>query len=174
MKKNYLAILLIGAMATFCVIPAFAEEVSETTVAAERVKGTKKIQNEGNSKYLEQARTIKSQIDEIQKEIDSYKSYNESVKNSYKEAIKNYKEKKTTNISKENLEKAKELRKTIANKSEKEKSKRDKDVVKNLVNAENYDEAINKLNEILTNKKSQLEFHKNANAVWKQIEELIK
>ena len=174
MKKNILAVVLVLAMTTMSIAPTFAEDTVETSVATERAKGDKKTQNEGKSKYLEKANVIKTQIDEIQKEIDNYKTYNESVKKVYNEISKAYKETKTLNISEDNFKKAKELRKTIANKSDNEKTKRDKEAVKNLVSAQKYEEAVNKLNEILTNKKIQLEFYENANTIWKQIEELIK
>ena len=178
MKKNILLVLVIMAMATLSVIPAFAEDVTETTVTTERVQGSKKTSNEGKSKYLEQANSIKNQIDEIEKEIATLKIYNKEVKSKYDEISKNYKENKTLSISKENFEKAKELRKTIANKSDKEITESTDDAKKNqvktLVNAGDYDAAISKLNEFLTNKKAQLEFHKKANVIYKQIAELLK
>ena len=178
MEKNILLFFMIMALTSFSAITTFAEVVTETTVETERVKGTKKTQNEGRSKYLEEANNIKEQIDEIQKEINTYKDYNKSVKEKYDTLSKSYKENRTSSISKENFEKAKKLRKSIANKSEKDTAETTDDVkknqVKNLVNEGNYDVAISKLNEILTNKKAQLEFHKNANAVYKQIAELLK
>lgn len=174
MKKNILLVSLFVAMLSINVAPVFANTLNETTVVGEKTKGTKTTNNEGRSKYLEKANVIKAQIDEIQKEIDTYKTYNESVKEAYTKISKEYKQNKESSISKENLDKAKELRKTIANKNESEKTVREENAVKNLVKDGNYEEAINKLNTILTNKKAQLEFHKNANTIWKQIEELIK
>ena len=71
------------------------------------------------------------------------------------------------------MRQVREIRKTIKVNTKKEKSITEEESISSLVQKEDYDKALEKLNGILEEKKEQYKDAEKKNAIWKQIDSLI-
>lgn len=155
---------------TLCSVQAFANNVNSTNPVSKYVAGSN--ENAKNHAYIEKSNAIRAEINAITVQIKELKEYNSNVSNKLKSLNEKYKEDKNV-ISSDTMKKIKELRKSIKTVDKPEKTITEDDSIKSLVQNKEYDKALEKLNETLENKKTQLKTLQERNAIWRQIDALI-
>ncbi len=122
--------------------------------------------------YLEKANAIRAEISTYTNQIKELREYNNKVNAKLKDLNTKYKTNKNI-ISADKMKQIKELRKSLQSIEKQEKTVTEDDSIKTLVKNKEYDKALNKLNETLEAKKTQLKVVQERNAIWHQIDALI-
>ena len=168
--KNFLKILTVMAV-TFTVggMQVFALGVNTPNPAT---FATSTNSNALNHAYLEKANAIRAEIDIYTGQIKEMNEYNKAVNQKLKTLNEKYKADKNS-FSSDKMKQINELRKSIEKREKKEKSVTEDNSIKSLVQNQEYDKALERLNEILEAKKEQLKVVQERNAIWRQIDALI-
>lgn len=122
--------------------------------------------------YIEKSNAIRAEINIYTTKIKELREFNESVNAKLKELNAKYKSDKSI-VSSDKMKQIKELKKSLQSVEKQEKLVTEDDSIKTLVKNKEYDKALNKLNETLEAKKTQLKVVQERNAIWHQIDALI-
>ncbi len=171
MKKIFKTLLIVTAFLTIGTVQAFATNISGVNPVSQYIAGSN--ENAKDHAYIEKSKAIRAEIDILNTQIKGLREYNESVSNKLKTLNEKYKTDKSI-ISNDTMRKIKELRKSIKTVDRPEKTITEDDSIKSLVQNKEYDKALAKLNETLENKKSELKTLQERNAIWRQIDALIR
>ena len=125
-----------------------------------------------NQTYIEKSSAIRIEINSLTTQIKDLREYNANVNDKLKVLNEKYKIDKSI-ISNDDMKQIKELSKLIKAVDKTEKTITEENSIKALVQNKEYDKALEKLNEILLNKKVQLKNLQEENVIWRQINDLI-
>ena len=164
-KKFIKKILLILSIVIMNSMIVFAETESGEN------NDTKDVIDE-ETVYFEKSKSIKLDIDNLNTQIKEINAYNSEINNRLDELNELYKIDKSV-ISNDTMRRIKELRKTIKDTGKKEKNIAEEESISTLVQKKEYDKALERLNNILEEKKEQYKDAEKKNAMWKQIDSLI-
>ena len=154
-----LAIVIMNSMMVFAATESGANNDTKDVIDEETV-------------YFEKSKSIKLDIDNLNTQIKEINAYNSEINNRLDELNELYKIDKSV-ISNDTMRRIKELRKTIKDTGKKEKNIAEEESISTLVQKKEYDKALERLNNILEEKKEQYKDAEKKNAMWKQIDSLI-
>ena len=154
-----LAIVIMNSMMVFAATESGANNDTKDVIDEETV-------------YFEKSKSIKLDIDNLNTQIKEINAYNSEVNNRLDELNELYKIDKSV-ISNDTMRRIKELRKTIKDTGKKEKNIAEEESISTLVQKKEYDKALERLKNILEEKKEQYKDAEKKNAMWKQIDSLI-
>lgn len=120
------------------------------------------------SSYDVAATNIRNEINQINDKIKNYTKYKDEVLAKANLSING-----TTEVTPENQNKIKELIKNIPKDSRKEKTLTADSSISTLVKNEAYDKALEKLQDILTDRKKELNEIEKSIEIFKQIDKLL-
>ena len=170
MRANYLKKILLALLVIFINATMVLAAPSADASAKSKLTGGLAIVDKDT--YLERSKSIKTDIDDINTKIKNLNQYNLEVSNKLDELNELYKFDKNA-IASDTMRQIREIRKNIKVSEKKEKTITESDSIKNLVDNQEYDKALEKLNGILEEKKVQYKDAEEKNAIWKQIDSLI-
>lgn len=166
MKKSFVKkILLILAVVIMNSMVVFAAASNDVVNGASSTIDKEAI-------YLQESKSIKTDIDSLNVKIREINAYNSEVNNKLDELNEIYKIDKSV-ITNDTMRKIREIRRTIKDTGKKEKNISEDDSINSLVQRKEYDKALERLNGILEEKKAQYKDAEEKKAVWKQIDSLI-
>lgn len=137
-----------------------------TAYATNVVGGSYKVLDK--SSYDVAAANIRNEINQINDKIKNYTKYKDEVLAKANLSING-----TTEVTPENQNKIKELIKNIPKDSRKEKTLTADSSISTLVKNEAYDKALEKLQDILTDRKKELNEIEKSIEIFKQIDKLL-
>lgn len=156
MKKNLKLFCVTTALISCMSIPAFAAETKE--------------------EYQAEAAVISADLDAVEAQLETLRNANNTVSNKYKAICAERKESGSISIDKDIWNQVKELHKKAAQyRVDKEdiSYKALRTSVKNSLASDDYDAALDSLNQLLDSKKSRLEKMIQTNELMQQIDELL-
>ena len=169
MKNLFKIALLTITIVSLGSITVFATNVNEDSYVQEN---TTSSNVNAKRAYQQKAKAIRADISTYTSQIKELNEYIASVKSKLKTLDEKYKTDKNS-VSSDTMKQIKELRKSIQKSEKKERVLNEDDSIKTLVKNEQYDTALERLNQILEAKKEQLKVVEEKNAIWHQIDALI-
>ncbi|MCI6886957.1 MAG: hypothetical protein MR868_06870 [Lachnospiraceae bacterium] len=157
MKKTLTTLLAAAAVTCCMAFPAFAAETK--------------------AEYKEEVAPIRAELQELNDQIKPLREENKEISARFKAIRQEKKETGNLSIDKENWKQAKALRKEIrelTGESDKGKVKTLRAQAKAAVQEGSYDTALECMNQVLEVKKARLECLQEINAIWDQIDALLK
>lgn len=166
MNKHFIEkILLILAIVIMNGMLVFAAPLSDSVSSSVGVTDKEAI-------YLQESKSIKTDIDSLNVKIKEMNAYNSEINNKLEELNELYKIDKTI-IAFDTMRRIREIRRTIKDTGKKEKNIAEDESINSLVQRKEYDKALERLKNILEDKKAQYKDAEEKNAIWKQIDSLI-
>ena len=166
MNKHFIEkILLILAIVIMNGMLVFAAPLSDGASSSVGVTDKEAI-------YLQESKSIKTDIDSLNVKIKEMNAYNSEINNKLEELNELYKIDKTV-IAFDTMRRIREIRRTIKDTGKKEKNITEDESINSLVQRKEYDKALERLKNILEDKKAQYKDAEEKNAIWKQIDSLI-